>query len=72
MHPYAPANSTFDGPVANMISILCILIEVLSGAHAERRKGLNDFESCAFTGRFPDDTLTRVAVKGLTTDGRGW
>ena len=39
--------------VANVVSVLCILIEVLSGAHAERRKGLNDFKSLHFYWSFP-------------------
>ena len=32
---YTPANSIFDGPVTNLLSIQCILIDVLSRAHAK-------------------------------------
>ena len=34
-----PANSVFDGPVTNLLSVLCILIEVLSRAH-EKGEGV--------------------------------
>ena len=34
VHTYVPPNSIFDGPVTNLPSILCILIEILSRAHA--------------------------------------
>ena len=40
MHTYTPANSIFDGPITNLLSILCILIEVLSRAHAKGEKAL--------------------------------
>ena len=33
MHTYTPADRVFDGPVTNLLSVLCILIEVLSHAH---------------------------------------
>ena len=33
MLTYTPANSVFDGPVTNLLSVLCILIEALSRAH---------------------------------------
>ena len=49
----------------NLLSILCILTEVLLHAHAKRRKGFNDFKSCTFIGRFPCDTLASMAVEGL-------
>ena len=35
VHTYMPANSIFDGPIANLFLILCVLIEVLSRAHAK-------------------------------------
>ena len=38
VYTYTPADSIFDGPVTNLLSILCILIEVLSRAHAEGGK----------------------------------
>ena len=34
MHTYTPANSISDGPITNLLSILCILVEVFSRAHA--------------------------------------
>ena len=33
MLTYTPANSVFDGPVTNLLLVLCILIEALSRAH---------------------------------------
>ena len=35
---YTPANSIFDGPITNLLSILCILIEILSRAHTKGTK----------------------------------
>ena len=35
MHAYMPANSIDDGRITDLLSILCILIEVLSCAHAK-------------------------------------
>ena len=34
MLTYTPANSIIDGPVTNLLSVLCFVIEVLSRAHA--------------------------------------
>ena len=34
------ANSILDGPITNLLSILCILIEVLSRAHAKEEKAV--------------------------------
>ena len=39
MLTYMPANSVFDGPVTNLLSVLCILIEVLSRAHEKGEVG---------------------------------
>jgi len=33
-----PPNSVFDEPVTNLLSTLCILIEILSGARAKGSK----------------------------------
>ena len=60
-----PANSTFDGPVTNLPSVLCILIKVLSLAHAKEENNLNDFKFGTFIGRFPSDALANMAVKRL-------
>ena len=33
VHTYRPANSIFESPVTNLLSVLCILIETLSRAY---------------------------------------
>ena len=43
MHTDMPGNRMFDGPVTTLLSILCILVEVLSCAHAKMGNSLNDF-----------------------------
>ena len=52
MYTDIPANSLFDGPVTNLLSILCILVEVLSRAQAKRAKSLNHFKFGTSIGRF--------------------
>ena len=58
----------------NILSVLCILIEVLSHAHLKRGGGgggggafqvFKDFKSDTFTGDFPSDSMASMAVKGL-------
>ena len=66
MRIYTPANSIFDGPITNLPSVLCILIKVLSCAHAKGEKGFNDFEFGTFMGRFQSVGAASMAVKGLT------
>ena len=65
MHTYTPPNSIFDGTVTNLLSTLCILIEILSPAQAKGAKSLNGFKFGTFIGRFPSDGATNMAVKGL-------
>ena len=65
MHTCTPANSISDGPITNLLSILCVLIEVLSRAHAAEEISLNDFKFATFIGRFPSDGAASMAVKGL-------
>ena len=65
MHTYTPANSIFDGPIATRLSILCILVEVLSPAHAKREESHNDFKFASSIGRFQSDCAVSTAVKGL-------
>ena len=65
VHTYAPANSIFDGPITDLLSTLCILIEVLSCVCVKGRKGLNGFRFGTFVGRFLSDGATGMAVKGL-------
>ena len=69
-----PENSIFDGPVTSLLSILCILLEVLSLAHAKVCVGggslhvggsLHDFKFSTFVGHFLSDTLASMTVKGL-------
>ena len=60
-----PANSIFDGPIINLLSILCILIQILLCAHAKGGKGLNDFKFGTFVDRFQSDGAASMAVKGL-------
>ena len=38
-HTYTPANSIFASPIANLLSILCIWVEILSSAHAKGGRG---------------------------------
>ena len=61
------SDSMFDGPVANLLLIIRILIEILSRAHAEDGKqSLHNFQIWRFSiGRFPCDGTASVAVKGL-------
>ena len=65
MYTYMPANSIFDGPITNLLSILCILVKVLSCAHANRGKSRNNFKFGASIGRFPSDSAESTAVKEL-------
>ena len=65
MHTYAPENSVFDGLITNLLSILCILVEVISRAYAKEVKSLNGFKFGTFIGRFPSDGAAGMTVKGL-------
>ena len=65
MLTYTPANSIFSGPLTNLLSILCVLTEVLSLLHGKGGKGLNNFKFDTFSGRFPSDGAASMAVKGL-------
>ena len=38
MLTYTPANSEFDGPITNLLSILCVLTEILSHAPVQGEK----------------------------------
>ena len=59
------ANSTFDGPITNLLLMLCILTEVFSRALAKGEKDFNDFKFGTFISRFPRDGAANMAVKGL-------
>ena len=64
MHTDAPVNSVFDGPVTTLLSLLCILLEVLSRALAKKGKSLNGFKVGTSVGRFSSDGAASTAVKG--------
>ena len=68
VHPYTPANNIFDGPVTNLLSVLCIFIEALSRTHAKGGQSRNNFKFGTSIRRFPNDTLASMAVKGLKGD----
>ena len=65
MHAYTPADSIFDGPITNLPSVLCVLVEFLSRAQAKTEKILNDFKFGTSIGRFSSDGAASTAVKGL-------
>ena len=69
MHTYTSENSIFDGHITNLPSILCILIEVLPCAHANRKKNLNDFKFGTFIGCFLSEGMVSMAAKGLRVKG---
>ena len=52
VHTYMPADSIYDGPVTNLPSVLCILIEIFSRVHAKGERGLNDFKFGTVLARF--------------------
>ena len=64
LHESCVAKSTFDGPITDLLSILCILIEVLSNPHA-KGKSLNDFKFGTFIGRFLSEGAASMAVEEL-------
>ena len=65
MLTYTPANNIYDGLITNLFSVLCILTEVLSRAHAKEEKSLNNFKFGIFIGTFSSDDVTSIAIKGL-------
>ena len=64
MHTFMQENSIFDGLITNLLSTLCILIEVLSRAHA-KEGSRNDFKSGTSTNCFLSDGAACTAVNGL-------
>ena len=48
VHTYTHADRVFDGPVANLLSVLCILMEILWRAHAKEGKAsvISNFHFC--------------------------
>ena len=63
---HMPANGIFSGHIANLLSILRVLIKILSHAIAKKKKKEkkrpNDLNFCTFIGPFSNDIM---AVKGL-------
>ena len=51
--------------LTTLLSMLCILVDVLSRAFAWRGKSCNDSESGTSTGRVSSDSVASTAVKGL-------
>ena len=45
--------------------MLCILTEILSGAHPKGQKSYNDFRFCTSISRFASDGAASMAEKGL-------
>ena len=66
MHTYTPPDSIFDGPVTNLLSILCILIEILSRAHPKGgRQTLIVLNLALLVVVFLSDGAAGMAFKGL-------
>ena len=65
MPTYTPENSIFDGPIANLPSVVCILIETISRARAKGGKSLSGLKFATFVGCVPSDGAASMAVKGL-------
>jgi len=57
-----PENSVFGGLITNLLSILCILVEVISRAYANGEKSLNGFKFGTFIRRFPSDGAASMPV----------
>ena len=66
MHGRACKQYVYRSHNKSRLSILCILIEILSRAHAKREKSLNDFKCSTSVGRSPRYGAASTAVKGLT------
>ena len=66
---YTPADSIFDGSynksTFSPFFSSFFSLEFLSRTQAKGKKGLNDFKSSTFIGRFQSDGAVSMAVKGL-------
>ena len=66
MRTYTPAKSIlFDGTATNLLSVLCIVTEILSCVHAKGEKGINGFKVGTFFGHFKSDSVASTPVNGL-------
>ena len=54
-------------PITNLLSVLCVLVDVLSRAHAKSEKSLNGFRFGTSVAHFSSDGAASTAVKGLKT-----
>ena len=70
MQSYTPANGIFDGPITNLLSVLCVLIQIFSPAHPKREKCLNCFKLGTFSDRVQCDGAESMTVKGLNSAQR--
>ena len=61
MHSYTPVNSIFDGPIATLLSVLLILVEVMRTVG----KALMISNLARLFGRFSNGGAASTAVKGL-------
>ena len=69
---YTPPNSILDGPIATLLSILCILIKIFSRAHTEGGEKSFMISNLASIGLFPSDGAAMMAVKGLRAATLFW
>ena len=53
-------------PVTTLLSVLCVLVEVLSRARAKSGESLNGFKFGTSVSRFSSDAAASTAVKGLS------
>ena len=60
----------FDGLVTNLLSVLCILVEILSCAHAKGEKALTISNLALLLVVFPSDGAGSMTVKGLIHNQR--
>ena len=65
MHTYTSPNSIFDVPIATLLSILCLLMEILHLLMSRGQKSLNGFTFGTFICHFPCDSAASMAVEGL-------
>ena len=68
MPTYTLPNGIFDGLISNLLSIQCILIEILSFANAKGKNGFNSFRVGTFSDGFKSDSAASVAVKMFQGD----
>ena len=65
MHMYVHPKNICDGPTTDLLSPLCILIEILLCAHTKGEKSCGDFKFGTVIGGFPSDGMASMTVKRL-------